>query len=189
MNQTPIVKSLHWPDEQACQSFAQQLSHKPELASAVRDAEPNFALELLTPDDAVQRAMARGEPGRPVVLADTVGFIRELPHELVAAFRSTLTEAREATLLAEVTARFRAALLPFRFTTVLLNSSRTSRAAVRFGITRPADEKVDYEEPSSSSRESTEFDELTAGFGVRPVKNVRRVSILHRHRRPSETVS
>ncbi|MGA0796324.1 MAG: M81 family metallopeptidase [Quisquiliibacterium sp.] len=42
-----------------------------ELASAVRDAEPNFALELLTPDDAVQRAMARGEPGRPVVLADT----------------------------------------------------------------------------------------------------------------------
>ena len=35
LNQTPIVKSLHWPDEQACQSFAQQLSHKPELASAV----------------------------------------------------------------------------------------------------------------------------------------------------------
>jgi GTP-binding protein HflX len=37
-----------------------------------------------------------------VVAADTVGFIRELPHELVAAFRSTLTEAREATLLLHV---------------------------------------------------------------------------------------
>jgi GTP-binding protein HflX len=37
-----------------------------------------------------------------VVAADTVGFIRELPHELVAAFQSTLTEAREATLLLHV---------------------------------------------------------------------------------------
>src|SRR6185437_15597399 len=36
------------------------------------------------------------------VAADTVGFIRELPHELVAAFQSTLTEAREATLLLHV---------------------------------------------------------------------------------------
>jgi GTPase len=34
-----------------------------------------------------------------VVLADTVGFVRALPHELVAAFRSTLQEARDADLL------------------------------------------------------------------------------------------
>jgi GTP-binding protein HflX len=34
-----------------------------------------------------------------VVLADTVGFIRHLPHELVAAFRSTLSEASDADLL------------------------------------------------------------------------------------------
>jgi len=37
-----------------------------------------------------------------VVLADTVGFVRDLPHELVAAFRSTLQEAREADLLLHV---------------------------------------------------------------------------------------
>ena len=37
-----------------------------------------------------------------IVLADTVGFIRELPHELVAAFRSTLLEARDADLLLHV---------------------------------------------------------------------------------------
>jgi len=37
-----------------------------------------------------------------VVLADTVGFVRELPHELVAAFRSTLQEARDADLLLHV---------------------------------------------------------------------------------------
>jgi GTP-binding protein HflX len=35
-------------------------------------------------------------------LVDTVGFVRDLPHELVAAFRSTLTETREATLLLHV---------------------------------------------------------------------------------------
>ena len=37
-----------------------------------------------------------------VVLADTVGFVRDLPHELVAAFRSTLSEARDADLLLHV---------------------------------------------------------------------------------------
>ncbi|HEV2321364.1 MAG TPA: GTPase HflX, partial [Gammaproteobacteria bacterium] len=36
------------------------------------------------------------------VLADTVGFIRELPHDLVAAFRSTLQETNEAALLLHV---------------------------------------------------------------------------------------
>jgi GTP-binding protein HflX len=41
-------------------------------------------------------------PGLDVALADTVGFVRDLPHELVAAFRSTLQEAREADLLLHV---------------------------------------------------------------------------------------
>ncbi|MEN4903137.1 ribosome rescue GTPase HflX [Luteimonas sp. TWI662] len=40
--------------------------------------------------------------GGAIVLADTVGFVRDLPHELVAAFRSTLSEAREADLLLHV---------------------------------------------------------------------------------------
>ncbi len=37
-----------------------------------------------------------------VILADTVGFIRHLPHDLVAAFKATLTETREAELLLHV---------------------------------------------------------------------------------------
>jgi len=41
-------------------------------------------------------------PGLDVVLADTVGFVRDLPHELVAAFRSTLKETRDAALLLHV---------------------------------------------------------------------------------------
>jgi GTP-binding protein HflX len=38
----------------------------------------------------------------PVILADTVGFIRHLPHSLVAAFRATLEESRVASLLLHV---------------------------------------------------------------------------------------
>jgi GTP-binding protein HflX len=38
----------------------------------------------------------------PFVLADTVGFIRDLPHDLVAAFKSTLAETRDADLLLHV---------------------------------------------------------------------------------------
>ena len=40
--------------------------------------------------------------GTGIVLADTVGFIRDLPHELVAAFRSTLEETRQSRLLLHV---------------------------------------------------------------------------------------
>jgi microcystin degradation protein MlrC len=41
------------------------------LRAAVCDAEKDFALELHLPDEAVARARRRGEPGAPVVLADT----------------------------------------------------------------------------------------------------------------------
>ena len=38
----------------------------------------------------------------PVLLSDTVGFIRDLPHHLIASFRATLEEARQADLLLHV---------------------------------------------------------------------------------------
>ena len=38
----------------------------------------------------------------PVLLSDTVGFIRELPHHLIASFKATLEEARQANLLLHV---------------------------------------------------------------------------------------
>lgn len=42
-------------------------------------------------------------PGaQPIILADTVGFIRDLPHQLVEAFRATLEETKEASLLLHV---------------------------------------------------------------------------------------
>ena len=45
---------------------------------------------------------ADGEVGRSVSLSDTVGFIRNLPHDLVDAFRATLQEAIDADLLIHV---------------------------------------------------------------------------------------
>ncbi|HQU47633.1 MAG TPA: M81 family metallopeptidase [Casimicrobiaceae bacterium] len=41
------------------------------LRRAIADAEGEFRLDLYTPDDAVRRAVQRGAPGAPVVLADT----------------------------------------------------------------------------------------------------------------------
>src|SRR5690606_16190420 len=38
----------------------------------------------------------------PVLLSDTVGFIRHLPHRLIASFRATLEEARQTDLLLHV---------------------------------------------------------------------------------------
>ncbi len=42
------------------------------------------------------------ESGKNVILTDTVGFIRDLPHELVESFQATLEEVREADLLIHV---------------------------------------------------------------------------------------
>ena len=53
-----------------------------------------------TLDPTVRRLSLGG--GTEVLLVDTVGFVRDLPHELVAAFRATLTETREAALLLHV---------------------------------------------------------------------------------------
>jgi GTP-binding protein HflX len=64
--------------------------------SAVYIADQLFA----TLDPTVRRLHLSG--GAVVVLADTVGFICELPHELIAAFQSTLQEARGAQLLLHV---------------------------------------------------------------------------------------
>lgn len=51
--------------------------------------------------DPTTRAIEVGE-GSEVLLTDTVGFIRKLPHHLVASFRATLEEARDADLLLHV---------------------------------------------------------------------------------------
>jgi GTP-binding protein HflX len=74
---------------------------KSTLFRSLTGADAYVADQLFaTLDPTVRRITLPG--GTAVVAADTVGFIRELPHELIAAFQSTLTEAREATLLLHV---------------------------------------------------------------------------------------
>ena len=74
---------------------------KSTLFRALTGSEVYIANQLFaTLDPTVRRVQLPGSAA--VVLADTVGFIRELPHELVAAFQSTLQEARDARLLLQV---------------------------------------------------------------------------------------
>ena len=71
---------------------------KSTLFNALTDAGVYVRDQLFATLDPTVRRLELPD-GREVVLADTVGFIRDLPHELIAAFRSTLQEAREADLI------------------------------------------------------------------------------------------
>ena len=71
---------------------------KSTLFNALTDANVYVEDQLFATLDPTVRRLELPD-GREVVLADTVGFIRDLPHELIAAFRSTLQEAREADLI------------------------------------------------------------------------------------------
>jgi GTP-binding protein HflX len=74
---------------------------KSTLFNALTQADVYAADQLFATLDPTLRRLEL--PGvEPVVLADTVGFISRLPHELVAAFRSTLRETVEASLLLHV---------------------------------------------------------------------------------------
>ena len=71
---------------------------KSTLFNALTDAGVYVRDQLFATLDPTVRRLDLPD-GEHVVLADTVGFVRDLPHELVAAFKSTLQEAREADLI------------------------------------------------------------------------------------------
>jgi GTP-binding protein HflX len=71
---------------------------KSTLFNALTDAGVYVEDQLFATLDPTVRRLDLPD-GSDVVLADTVGFVRDLPHELIAAFRSTLQEAREADLI------------------------------------------------------------------------------------------
>ena len=74
---------------------------KSTLFNAITGAGVYAADQLFATLDPTLRRI-EGLPCGPFVLADTVGFIRDLPHDLVAAFKSTLAETRDADLLLHV---------------------------------------------------------------------------------------
>jgi GTP-binding protein HflX len=71
---------------------------KSTLFNALTDAGVYVEDQLFATLDPTVRRLELPD-GTVIVLADTVGFVRDLPHELIAAFRSTLQEAREADLI------------------------------------------------------------------------------------------
>jgi GTP-binding protein HflX len=74
---------------------------KSSLFNALTGADVPAEDKLFATLDAVSRRFEPGK-GRPVLLVDTVGFIRRLPHALVDAFRATLEEVRLADLLIHI---------------------------------------------------------------------------------------
>jgi GTP-binding protein HflX len=74
---------------------------KSTLFNALAHAKAYEADQLFATLDTTTRRIWL-PPANPVVLSDTVGFIRDLPHTLVAAFRATLEETVRADLLLHV---------------------------------------------------------------------------------------
>jgi GTP-binding protein HflX len=77
-------------------------SGKSTLFNVLTSASVPTSSRLFATLDPTVRALAL-ESGQPVLLSDTVGFIRKLPAHLVAAFRATLEELADASLLLHVT--------------------------------------------------------------------------------------
>jgi GTP-binding protein HflX len=74
---------------------------KSTLFNKITQADVYAADQLFATLDPTLRKIEVEDVGR-AILADTVGFIRHLPHDLVAAFKATLTETREAELLLHI---------------------------------------------------------------------------------------
>jgi GTP-binding protein HflX len=74
---------------------------KSTLLNALTGAQVSVKDRLFETLDTRTRQWALPD-GREVMLSDTVGFIRKLPHHLVASFHATLEEARDADLLLHV---------------------------------------------------------------------------------------
>ncbi|HAG79003.1 ribosome rescue GTPase HflX [Stutzerimonas kunmingensis] len=74
---------------------------KSTLFNALTESDVYAANQLFATLDPTLRRLELDDIG-PVVLADTVGFIRHLPHKLVESFRATLEESSNADLLLHV---------------------------------------------------------------------------------------
>jgi GTP-binding protein HflX len=74
---------------------------KSTLFNRLTEADAWVADQLFATLDPTLRTVRLPDGGR-VVMADTVGFVRDLPHELIAAFESTLEETRGSRLLLHV---------------------------------------------------------------------------------------
>ena len=75
---------------------------KSTLFNALTNADVLTSPKMFATLDPTIRSLRLG-PRRRVLISDTVGFIRDLPPDLIAAFRATLEEVQEAALIVQVT--------------------------------------------------------------------------------------
>lgn len=125
--------------------------------------------KLFTTLDSTSRIMSSGYPER-VIFTDTVGFIKKLPHQLVASFKSTLEEAVYADLILKV--------IDYSDPGYNDKASQTDKVLVDIGADRVAsvtvynkidltDEVVEF----SNSAQSGFYLSAATGEGVERLKN------------------
>ena len=95
------VRSQHRKDEIQVAIVGYTNAGKSTLMKALTDAEVLVENQLFATLDTTVRKCEIDE-NHKILLSDTVGFIRKLPHRLVASFKSTLKEAREADLILKI---------------------------------------------------------------------------------------
>jgi GTP-binding protein HflX len=94
-NRQVIIKSRRWP---VISLVGYTNSGKSTLMNALTGAHVVTGDRLFETLDTTTRSLLLPD-GRKVLLSDTVGFIRKLPHHLVEAFKATLEEVKEADML------------------------------------------------------------------------------------------
>jgi GTP-binding protein HflX len=92
------VRREHRKEQQRVALVGYTNAGKSSLMRALTGSDVLVADKLFATLDTTVRAL-HPETRPRVLVSDTVGFIKKLPHDLVASFRSTLDEAREASLL------------------------------------------------------------------------------------------
>jgi GTP-binding protein HflX len=85
----------------ACSLVGYTNAGKSSVLNAMTSAQTLVEDKLFATLDPTTRRLEVGK-GRPILLTDTVGFIRRLPHDLVDAFHATLEEAAMADLIIQV---------------------------------------------------------------------------------------
>jgi GTP-binding protein HflX len=98
--QRVVQRKKREKESASCALVGYTNSGKSSLLNALTGAEVPAEDKLFATLDATTRVLPG--KGRSLVITDTVGFIRRLPHALVDAFRSTLEEAAQADLLVHV---------------------------------------------------------------------------------------
>ncbi len=74
---------------------------KSTLLNRITDARQTTSEKLFTTLDPLSKSLQLSN-GQNIIISDTVGFLHELPHHLIEAFKATLEEVRDADLLVHV---------------------------------------------------------------------------------------